>query len=1130
MVQVTKKRIAVGATSILVITFLVAISSIFRVPIRDIRAEFLNNESYSDVNMFLFDNFTKNEIALITRTPNPEHEFYMYDYRNWTLNGYIGKTDKVFKLETRIYYGSSLMWRSNSKELNFSYDKDSAIIINEFDVVMPHTREYLANVRIVYDVYPFKTKPRIIISNATTNNLWVQLRLNASNHADGERIDMDYGGATNYSWDDLSVDWLDNVSPSAVYKFGNGVIQINYPRGEYDIDPTITIGGTQIDYLLVSKSHPAWDERLGKYYYSDITSGDLPLAFKFDKNVNLTKDKVASLSVFDINKKELNLTQLKVTVGINRTYERAILNSTISYNVIESYFSNVTNTTVYYNVTKNNHTYVNVTDWYYVYYNWKDYDYYVFQKDVWYILNFHGEWEARLGNFAVDIVPQINSYNFNEYAWWNSSWQKRRPLTITHGTTSIGAGWQVFTNVTNVTNMLAACLDCRVIDNDNTTSLAIWSEPGRSVNGSYYYVWNKLDSAGNQTAWLYYNNSAATDVRSISDVFLYSNFEFGVFDKTGWVNLSGGIDGLDNGDHYRFNLTTTASSIIGYQTEQWPNNISLVQYIRPFPAGSIDTNVMILGWNASTAIKARFSFDSDGSTNFTETRVASGGGNNELINMADATFDTFQIWDVQRLGVASVEFIRDDGSLTNSHSTKVPAGNFNWEIFLSNTFGMLDIKYGYVRNITADGVEPAISVGAQEDVPVPTLVVTINDVDGNANNTVTTDNTPPINFSADSNSDTTFTCELFVDSSASGINFTVVNVTDTIISVNVSKSDGTRFTLVRCNDSSLNDQDSAEWSFIVETEVPDVILDSPANESSLVIGSQIFNFTAIDEVNNSMIAQLVINDTINATNSSVFNNTITEFNVSGLPAGNHSWYVNVTDSSGTNKSEVRILIVSSDITDPIVNITSPENISYTNLSLPLTFDLIETNEDSCLYSLNGANNVTITCDNNTVLSGFAEGLNNITVYANDTVNNWGADTEFFTIAPEVSINFSLTQDNFNYTWNENDGEENLEPDGQTNPIGIFNVTNNDSRTLDIQAKLTAAPSTNWTAFISSDSNGLPGNALSVNTSDWFTYFDNLTAANSSYLWILYNVSANTSASFSFTNGAAFSFRAVITDS
>jgi len=308
------------------------------------------------------------------------------------------------------------------------------------------------------------------------------------------------------------------------------------------------------------------------------------------------------------------------------------------------------------------------------------------------------------------LVPLLATSSY-ALDWWNSSWTNRRPLTLTHGTTSIGADWQVFVNVTNATNMLTDCQDCRIVDNDNATLLAIWRESGRSVNGSYHYLWANLASAGNQTLWLYYNYSSATDVNSMSNTFLYSNFEYGVFDKTGWVNTSGGVDGLDNGDNYRFNFTSQANSIIGYQAEQWSNNVSLTQYLRPFPLGSDSSKSIILGFNTSTVKKARFSFDSDGSTNFTQTQESA----SELQTMADATFNTFQTWEIQRLSNTSVVFDRDDGSLTHTHSTQVPTGNFNWEFYLNDGLGMVDIKYGYVRNISGDGVEPVISIGAEEE-------------------------------------------------------------------------------------------------------------------------------------------------------------------------------------------------------------------------------------------------------------------------------------------------------------------------------------------------------------------------------------------------------------------------------
>ena len=90
---------------------------------------------------------------------------------------------------------------------------------------------------------------------------------------------------------------------------------------------------------------------------------------------------------------------------------------------------------------------------------------------------------------------------------------------------------------------------------------------------------------------------------------------------------------------------------------------------------------------------------------------------------------------------------------------------------------------------------------------------------------------------------------------------------------------------------------------------------------------------------------------------------------------------------------------------PAIYILSPQNTTYTEGSVPLTFTVNE--KTSWIgYSLDDQENVTIT--GNIPLTGLPEGSHNIVVYANDTSGNMGAsDTVHFTVAlpygPEAKL-------------------------------------------------------------------------------------------------------------------------------
>ena len=84
---------------------------------------------------------------------------------------------------------------------------------------------------------------------------------------------------------------------------------------------------------------------------------------------------------------------------------------------------------------------------------------------------------------------------------------------------------------------------------------------------------------------------------------------------------------------------------------------------------------------------------------------------------------------------------------------------------------------------------------------------------------------------------------------------------------------------------------------------------------------------------------------------------------------------------------------------PAVAIVSPVNQKYNESSVSLVFT-VNKPVNWTGYSLDGQENVTIT--GNTTLSELANGLHNITVYAEDSFENMGAsETVTFTIAKET---------------------------------------------------------------------------------------------------------------------------------
>ncbi|MEK6880869.1 MAG: hypothetical protein AABY22_14715, partial [Nanoarchaeota archaeon] len=141
-----------------------------------------------------------------------------------------------------------------------------------------------------------------------------------------------------------------------------------------------------------------------------------------------------------------------------------------------------------------------------------------------------------------------------------------------------------------------------------------------------------------------------------------------------------------------------------------------------------------------------------------------------------------------------------------------------------------------------------------------------------------------------------------------------------------------------------------------------------------------------------------------------------------------------------------------DTTFPLISMVFPANNSNSsNVNLKVNFTVSDSALQACWWTnTSGRTNQTLTnCGTN--ISGFTwiEGINNITVYSNDTSNNVNSTSVKFTldtISPNVNITFPLNDSNpastsveVNYTVNDNNGVG-LNTCWWTNSSGMFNET------------------------------------------------------------------------------------------
>jgi hypothetical protein len=215
-----------------------------------------------------------------------------------------------------------------------------------------------------------------------------------------------------------------------------------------------------------------------------------------------------------------------------------------------------------------------------------------------------------------------------------------------------------------------------------------------------------------------------------------------------------------------------------------------------------------------------------------------------------------------------------------------------------------------------------------------------------------------------------------------------------------SLSEGEHNVTVYANDSAGNTNSTDTVYFTVDTIPPSVSLFNPINGfnttyTSPGVVSVFFNFTATDATSG-------IDNCTWYFDGSAGNNYTEPFYFAWAVVSPsafetmHNWSIYCVDNAGNGQmSEVWNFTV--DVSAPNLTIEAPINITYNSSDVPLNFTVSDNFDlDQCWYILD-SDPAQYGCDNST-LESLDDGLHNITVYANDSLNNINSTSSvFFTV-------------------------------------------------------------------------------------------------------------------------------------
>src|SRR5208337_5019557 len=217
-----------------------------------------------------------------------------------------------------------------------------------------------------------------------------------------------------------------------------------------------------------------------------------------------------------------------------------------------------------------------------------------------------------------------------------------------------------------------------------------------------------------------------------------------------------------------------------------------------------------------------------------------------------------------------------NNTATSFNLTGLPIGSDNWSISCTDLAG--NTNSSQTRNFTIITTAPTINFVS----PGPNAYL------NSTNQTLT------FNYTSSS---PTANCSLYINGVLNITNATVANNTATSFNVTGLPIKLDNWS-ISCTDLAGNTNSSATRNFTIDTTPPVITLNNPNNSTFFNVTTVNLNFTATESISPNMTCSLILDGVQNITNASVSNNTLTNWQVTGLSQATHTWYTNCTDAAG----------------------------------------------------------------------------------------------------------------------------------------------------------------------------------------------------------------------------------------
>ncbi|MBN2052966.1 hypothetical protein JW756_05660 [Candidatus Woesearchaeota archaeon] len=599
--------------------------------------------------------------------------------------------------------------------------------------------------------------------------------------------------------------------------------------------------------------------------------------------------------------------------------------------------------------------------------------------------------DYHVGISSVNVSTAVIFAN-TTMPWWNSSWQRRKPITLSSASSLAGAMVEV--NISGLDGNITSCdNELRVVLLTNAKEVVSVNRTVVSGDNSNYCVVRfraNITAGVNNTAYYaYYNNSAASNPNNNETRLTQNRTTVAI---GGSLISTGAGYNVDGGSYINTTSDDGAYYAVGRNNGAF-SGTDLGAYI------NLSYNTTVAGINESDFTSINFTINychtADVTAPITCTGVSPGTANNPAnAEMYDFDSSTWVVFD---------DFFQDTGSVAERNGTLYNSSNLGR--FIQNSTGIVWVRY-----------ETDIVLGTGADTSFALDYANLNNF-----------YLERIYGSVGSIGQT----QRLVASNSSITNYDGLwdwnwNTTGQLAGTYSAVS-------LAAKTSYNNDYDYVWFNLSGDNLAPVIKLISPENNSFLKgTGAIIFYYNVSD--NNSAVANcsLIINGSIINTTNSPQEDITLNFTQNTLGESQYNWSINCTDPGGNqNSSETRKLNI--DNTGPVALMDRPLNDSTINAVIDGFFYNINASVTDqgvgnmsrviFLYRYNSTDTWKPACiDSDGVapyncswgLTGLTNGDDyEVLVYANDTLGNMGANNSHINITiitTSIAVNTVLIED------------------------------------------------------------------------------------------------------------------------